>query len=197
MSSASQFTVLFVCTGNVCRSPLAELLLRQSINTPSITTLSAGTQAMVGHQMPEIQRDIAAQLGLETSEQHRAQQLTLQHIESADLILGMERQHRSEAVKLSPRALRRTFTLREFARITEVVPNEDISFGESTDLVENMKVVVEAAAVNRGLVTTFEDPEDDNVVDPYRRSQQTYMESRDQVMTALGAVVNYLNRAAT
>ena len=197
MSSASQFTVLFVCTGNVCRSPLAELLLHQSINTPAITTLSAGTQAMVGHQMPEIQRDIAAQLGLETSEQHRAQQLTLQHIESADLILGMERQHRSEAVKLSPRALRRTFTLREFARITEVVPNEDISFGESTDLVENMKVVVEAAAVNRGLVATFEDPEDDNVVDPYRRSQQTYMESRDQVMTALGAVVNYLNRAAT
>lgn len=197
MSSASQFTVLFVCTGNVCRSPLAELLLRQSINTPAITTLSAGTQAMVGHQMPEIQRNIAAQLGLETSEQHRAQQLTLQHIESADLILGMERQHRSEAVKLSPRALRRTFTLREFARITEVVPNEDISFGESTDLVENMKVVVEAAAVNRGLVATFEDPEDDNVVDPYRRSQQTYMESRDQVMTALGAVVNYLNRAAT
>lgn len=197
MSSASQFTVLFVCTGNVCRSPLAELLLRQSINTPSITTLSAGTQAMVGHQMPEIQRDIAAQLGLETSEQHRAQQLTLQHIESADLILGMERQHRSEAVKLSPRALRRTFTLREFARITEVVPDEDISFSERSNLVENMKAVVEAAAVNRGLVATLEDPEDDNVVDPYRRSQQTYMESRDQVMTALGAVVNYLNRAAT
>lgn len=54
MSSASQFTILFVCTGNVCRSPLAELLLRQSINTPYIATLSAGTQALVGHQMPEI-----------------------------------------------------------------------------------------------------------------------------------------------
>ena len=197
MSSSSQFTVLFVCTGNVCRSPLAELLLRQSINTPSITTLSAGTQALVGHQMPEIQQDIAAQIGVEAPEEHRAQQLTLQHVESADLILGMERQHRSEAVKLSPRALRRTFTLRELARIAELVPDEDISLSEDANLVKNMKALVEAAAVNRGLSASFEDPEDDDVVDPYRRSEQTYKESRDQVMIALGGVVNYLNRAAT
>ena len=196
MSSSSQFTVLFVCTGNVCRSPLAELLLRQSINTPSITTLSAGTQALVGHQMPEIQQDIAAQIGVEAPEEHRAQQLTLQHVESADLILGMERQHRSEAVKLSPRALRRTFTLRELARIAELVPDEDISLSEDANLVKNMKALVEAAAVNRGLSASFEDPEDDDVVDPYRRSEQTYKESRDQVMIALGGVVNYLNRAA-
>ena len=196
MSSAPQFTILFVCTGNVCRSPLAELLLRQSINTPSITTLSAGTQALVGHHMPEIQQDIAAQLGVESAEGHRAQQLTLQHVENADLILGMERYHRSEAVKLSPRALRRTFTLRELARIAELVPNEDIAFSEEANLVENMKALIEAAAVNRGLAVSFVHPEESDVIDPYRRSKQTYYESRDQVVAALGAVVTYLNRAA-
>lgn len=162
MSSASPFTILFVCTGNVCRSPLAELLLRQSINTPYIATLSAGTQALVGHQMPEIQQDIAAQLGVEAPEEHRAQDLTREHVESADLILAMAREHRSEVAKLSPRALRRTFTLRELARIAELVPDKDISFTKgSTDLVENMKSLVEAAAVNRGLVAGSVTPEND------------------------------------
>lgn len=197
MSSASQFTILFVCTGNVCRSPLAELLLRQSINTILIATLSAGAQALVGHQMPEIQQDIAAQLGVEAPEEHRAQDLTREHVESADLIVAMAREHRSEVAKLSPRALRKTFTLRELARIAELVPDEDISFSKgTTNLVENMKSLVEAAAVNRGLVGGSGTPENDDVIDPYRRSEQTYKESRDQVLTALGDVVSYLNRAA-
>jgi len=196
MSSDSQFTILFVCTGNVCRSPLAELLLREAINAPSIHTLSAGTQALVGHQMPEIQQELATELGVESPENHRAQQLTSQHVESADLILGMERQHRSEAVKLSPRALRRTFTLRELARIADMVPEEDLAFEEETDLVDNMRALVEAAAVNRGLAIPYENPEDDDVVDPYRRSKQTYMDSKDQVVRALGRIVTYLNRAA-
>lgn len=109
----------------------------------------------------------------------------------------MAREHRSKVAKLSPRALRRTFTLRERARIAELVPDEDISFSNgSTNLVENMKSLVEAAAVNRGLVAGSGNPENDDVIDPYRRSEQTYKESRDQVLTALGEVVTYLNRAA-
>lgn len=196
MSSASQFTILFVCTGNICRSPLAELLLREAINTPNITTFSAGTQALVGHQMPTVQQEIARDLGIDSPENHQAQQITLQHVEDADLILAMDRQHRSETVRLAPRALRRTFTLRELARIAELVPDEDLAFSTAEGLVERLKILVEAAAVNRGLAVPFESPEDDDVVDPYKRSNQTYRNSRDQVVLALGQVVNFLNRAA-
>lgn len=42
----------------------------------------------------------------------------------------------------------------------------------------------------------FESPTDDDVVDPYRRSKQTYDDSKDQVVAALGEIVTYLNRAA-
>ena len=108
----------------------------------------------------------------------------------------MERQLRSEVVRLSPRALRRTFTLRELSRIVDIVPDEDLAFEAESSLVDNLKVTVEAAAVNRGLALPFEDPADDDVVDPYQRSEQTYHESRDQVVTALAAVIRYLNRAA-
>lgn len=185
-SPVPQFSILFVCTGNICRS----------INTPEITVYSAGTQALIGHQMPEIQQDIARGLGVGSPETHRAQRLALQHVDGADLILTMERDHRSEVVRLSPRALRRTFTLRELARIAEVVPDEDLAFEDDNGLLENLKVLVEAAAVNRGFALPFEDPRDEDVVDPYRRSEQKYHESRDQVVTALGAGIWYLNRAA-
>jgi len=195
-SPEPRFSILFVCTGNICRSPLAELLLCRSINTPEITVYSAGTQALVGHQMPEIQQNIAMELGVRAPETHRAQQLTLQHVEAADLILAMEREHRSEVVRLSPRALRRTFSLRELSRIVGIVQDEDLAFEQESSLVDNLKVLVEAAAVNRGLAVPFEYPADDDVVDPYRRSEQTYHESRDQVVTALAAVIRYLNRAA-
>lgn len=141
-------------------------------------------------------KDIARGLGVGSPETHRAQRLALQHVEGADLILTMERDHRSEVVRLSPRALRRTFTLRELARIAEVVPDEDLAFEDDNGLLENLKVLVEAAAVNRGFALPFEDPRDEDVVDPYRRSEQKYHESRDQVVTALGAVIWYLNRAA-
>lgn len=151
---------------------------------------------MVGHPMPQEQLAIAIDLGVENPETHSAQQLTQQHVENANLILAMAREHRSEVVKLSPRALRRTFTFRELARIADLVPDEDLTFDANGGLVDNLKVLVEAAAVNRGVAVPFENPSDDDVVDPYRRSQQTYHESRDQVVKALGAVIGYMNRAA-
>lgn len=196
MTSTSEFSILFVCTGNICRSPLAELLLRSSSNAPELTTFSAGTRALVGHQMPAEQQAIAKELGIQDPESHRAQQLSQQHVEQADLIIAMEREHRSEAVKLSPRALRRTFTFRELARIAAHVPDEDVNFEDSDDLVENLKILIEAAAINRGVSVPYERPEDDDIIDPYRRSNETYQESKNQIVTALGAVVNYLNRAA-
>lgn len=196
MNSAPQFSILFVCTGNICRSPLAELLLWESINTPAITTTSAGTQALVGHPMPALQQELATKLGVQAPEKHRAQQLTLQHVEIADLVLTMERQHRSEVVQLAPRALRRTFTLQELARIAEVVPDEDLLFDNDENLVDRLKKLIEAAAMNRGIAVPFERPEDDDVVDPYKRSRQTYLQARDQVAAALGKIVAYLNRVA-
>ena len=195
MNADPKFAVLFVCTGNICRSPLAEQLLRHSINTPDIVTYSAGTEAMVGQPMPEIQQTLARELGIDSPEKHRGQQLTPEHIERADLILVMERAHRSIVVQQAPRALRRTFTFRELARISEVVPDEDLMF-DSDSLVDRLKILVEAAAINRGIAVPLETPEEDDIIDPYKRSKQTYFESRDQVVETLTAVAHYLNKAA-
>src|SRR5699024_12797875 len=95
-----------------------------------------------------------------------------------------------------PILMQKAFTLRELARITEAVADEDLIFEKSDDVVTRLRRTVEAAALNRGLALPAEHPEDDDVVDPYKRSQQTYLESRDQLVPALHKVTAYLKRAA-
>src|SRR5699024_3794083 len=166
----------------------------QGLEDLPVTTHSAGTHALVGRPMTDPQSAIAQDLEIEFPDEHRAQQLTLDHVENADLILAMGREHRSEAVRFTPKVLRKAFTLREFARITEVVADEDLIFEEHDDVVTRLRRTLEAAALTRGLALPAEHPEDDDVVDPYKRSQQTYLESRDQLVTALHKVTAYLRR---
>src|SRR5690625_7151350 len=97
-----------MCTGNICRSPLAELLLRQALADLPVTTHSAGTQALVGRPMTDPQLAIARNLDIESPEEHRAQQLTLDNVENADLIIAMGREHRSEAVRFTPKVDRKS-----------------------------------------------------------------------------------------
>ncbi|WP_343959352.1 low molecular weight phosphatase family protein [Yaniella flava] len=184
-----------MCTGNVCRSPLAEMLLRHAFAELPITVHSAGTHALVGRQMPDPQLEIAKELGIENADSHRGKQITLEHVDSADLILAMGREHRSAAVELTPKALRKTFTLRELARIAEVVPDEDLLVEDSRGPTNRLRAAVEAAALNRGVALPPENPDDNDVLDPFRRSQETYLASRDQLVPAVDDVTKYLKRA--
>src|SRR3546814_3067238 len=85
--------ILLVCIGNICRSPLAEALLKQHF--PDKTVHSAGLAALVGHPADSTAQDIAHQHGLDLSA-HRAQQITQAMCRSADLILVMESEQQRE-----------------------------------------------------------------------------------------------------
>ena len=111
--------VLFVCTGNICRSPTAERLAAAysaRFQVPDFSASSAGTRAVIGHP---IQRDAA--LVLETlggtASNFAARQLTSRIASDADLVLTMTKAHRDAVLELAPRQLHRTFTLREAARL--------------------------------------------------------------------------------
>ncbi|RDH77703.1 low molecular weight phosphatase family protein [Mycolicibacterium moriokaense] len=111
--------LLFVCTGNICRSPTAERLAAAygaRLQISNFRTSSAGTRAVVGHS---IHHDAALVLeGLDgNASNFVARQLTSRIASDADLILAMTRAHRDAVLELAPRQLHRSFTLSEAARL--------------------------------------------------------------------------------
>ena len=86
--------IIVVCVGNICRSPMAEALLRNALRgQEEITVESAGLGALVGHPASEFAVELMEERGIDISS-HKAQQLTPDLVSKADLILVMESGHR-------------------------------------------------------------------------------------------------------
>lgn len=106
--------ILVVCTGNISRSPAAERLLAAKLG-PSVRVTSAGVRAVVGRPMDE---RMVRYLGDVDTSGFAARQLTLPMVREADVVLAMTDAHRGAVLRLDPAAVRRTFTLSDFARWT-------------------------------------------------------------------------------
>src|SRR5438094_9980874 len=106
--------VLFVCTGNICRSPLAGALLERALKERGleVSVTSAGTGAWDGAPVSEGAYLVGLERGLDLSS-HRARLLTRELVEEADLILTMARHHRARVDELGGGG--RVFVLGEYA----------------------------------------------------------------------------------
>ncbi|MGH7950431.1 MAG: serine hydroxymethyltransferase, partial [Limisphaerales bacterium] len=107
-------TVLFICTGNVCRSPMAEGLFRRATGRHGeFRVLSAGLGAVDGQ--PPTPHSVAAmrELGIDISAL-RSSALTADLVRQADFIFGMTHSHVDTIALLYPPAMEKTFLLREF-----------------------------------------------------------------------------------
>lgn len=186
------FRILTVCTGNICRSPLAESLLRQDLPASDFEVSSAGIMAVPNGRVPAPQLRIGKSVGITDLLNHTARPLTLEHLARADLVLGLSRGHRKMIVRMDPRAVRKTFTLREFAHIAEHVTPDDVE----ACMVEGtgpLQAAVEAVARLRGMVPSPAGQADFDVVDPFHQSRAVYKASRDQLVPAADVAAAYLN----
>lgn len=171
------FEVLFVCTGNLHRSPVAERLLAAAV--PEFRVRSAGTGARPA-RLDDLTRALIDELGGDARE-FTARRLDAGQIGSADLVLGLERCHRETAVRLCPVALRRCFTLREFVRLLD---GQRLGAGSPHE-------AVRLAASRRGLVIPSPD-ESDGIPDPYGAAPDVHRARALEVRTAVLALAGIL-----
>lgn len=125
--------LLFVCTGNTCRSPMAEAIARQLADERAldVTASSAGTSAWEGAPASDGALLVALEEGLDLS-MHRAQVLSRELVAAADLILVMSPHHGERAIVLGGEG--RTHLLTDYAaRTTTGRPVQD-PFGGELDL---------------------------------------------------------------
>ena len=94
-------SILVVCTGNICRSPLGEALLRAGLAPSEIRVGSAGIGALDGYPADPVTREVARAHGVDL-DAHVARQFTAQLGQDHSLILAMERLHRRAILEVAP-----------------------------------------------------------------------------------------------
>ena len=167
-SASHPLNVLFVCTANICRSPFMEQAARALAGEARITFASTGTHGQVSQPM-----DNAMAATLTSSDPaFRSQAMSRDLVDRADLILTAESSHRSFVMEEHPHALRKVFTLGQFARVAQAEP----------DL--RGRALIEAAG--KGRTPTL--PEDD-IDDPYRRGNSAARAAAGKMSTMLSVVV--------
>ncbi|GGB27349.1 protein-tyrosine-phosphatase [Flexivirga endophytica] len=167
--------LLFVCTGNICRSPFAERYASHVADRSAVTDwtfASAGAGAMVGSAMDATMAAELQALGGDPSA-FRARSLNRDIIGSADLIVAMETFHRSVVLDDHPNLVRRTFTLGQLARIARDHPAE--VHGE--ELLGRIGAFRQRAR------------DEDDIQDPYRRSAELAHEVAGQISGLLDELV--------
>ena len=176
------FTILCVCTGDVCRSAVAERLLAARLG-PEVAVTSAGVLGQPGRSIePEMVAYLAA-LGVPDVD-FEARRLIDEDVRRADLVLGMAREHRGAAVELAPAAVRRAFTLREFARLLSAIEPDELP---DTTVSNRLQVAIPLAASKRRRVAS---PLDDDVIGANLPSPGEYAGTFLTIRTAVDAIAD-------
>jgi protein-tyrosine phosphatase len=195
-----RFAMLMVCTGNIGRSPMMERLMRSELARSdadsNVSVVSAGTLAQPGRRMEPGAAMALAELGADV-EDFGAAALTPEVVERSDLVLVATRDHRSDVVSMVPSAVRRTFTMGEFARIVLLAPPIPVSTGDlpasnPLALPDSMRAAVAWAAQMRGSVPKA-DPEDaDDLPDPLGAPDEVYRARAAAIAASVERIVPYL-----
>ena len=118
--------LLIVCTGNICRSPIAEGIARLRAQQDRIShqlyVHSAGTQAVVGSGASRYGQDVMASKGI-NMRRHVAKQVTYQDVADAALILVMEEAHRVALFQMAPEHYDKVILLSELSGRTYDIPD--------------------------------------------------------------------------
>lgn len=174
------YTLLAVCTGNICRSPAMDRLLAHTFGEDEIIVRSAGTHAHVGDDMEPQMKTRLADYGAETSD-FQAEQLRSEMVRDSDLVLTATRGHVADILTDIPESAQKVFTIREFARLIDAVDEAELraAFAGADSTPAKFAALVPLVAAQRD-----HDPSagsEDDVVDPYMMPEEVFDTSFLQV----------------
>jgi protein-tyrosine phosphatase len=181
------FTVLHVCMGNICRSPMAERLLTRAVrdrapeaSEPLMRSLSAGTGGWhEGEEMnPPAARQVLARGG--SADGFAARKLRGDFIDAADLILTATADQYDYVVALRPDAASRTFVLGEFGRLLAGIDAAALPPAEPKPEAVHARGVAIVEAADRLRNGEPAQPGDD-LDDPWGRGDQTFTRIGDEI----------------
>jgi protein-tyrosine phosphatase len=166
-------TILAVCTGNICRSPVLARLLTARTDG-SVLVGSAGVRARADEPIEPRMAHLLQSRGLDGG-QFAARQLTPDMIRGATVVVTMTRAQRSAVVRAVPEAVRRTFTLLELAHVLSTSPGPRSATDDATRWARVPELVslerLNHAAGSREL----------DIEDPYGRNDKTFRRVFDLV----------------
>ena len=128
--------ILVVCVGNICRSPMAEYLLKQQY--PQLHIVSAGISGLTGHAADQKANLCMQRLGIDMSP-HIAQKLNTELIKKADLILVMSQNQQKHLEQTWPFAKGKTFRLGHWRgrNVADPYQHEQLVFNETSQLIQD------------------------------------------------------------
>lgn len=191
----SSFHVLVVCTGNICRSPAAELLLRRGLDqrwgllaADAVSVGSAGLGCYDGWPVDAPVAELLQELDVKGWEAFRSRALTDSLVTAADLILTATRGHRFRIGEQWPAAYRRTFALGEAAELLRQVDPAALptSFGDRS------RALVDWLADERGVRQIADDYD---LADPYGRRTADYREMMQRLVPMTNVIVDAMAAA--
>lgn len=172
--------IVAVCTANICRSPAIERLLAARL-PDGLEVRSAGTHAVIGAPIAPLMAELVDASGART-DAFVARQLTPHLLADADLVLVASHDHRTVVARLAPRLVRRTFMLRELARLLAVAGHP------AGTPVERLRALPDLAGAARLRAPAG----DDDVVDPFGRPPAMYRRSFGQILPAVETLAEAL-----
>jgi len=187
---ADLFRLLIVCTGNICRSPMAQTIIEERFRKNGISAVSvesAGTFAHVGEDMTDEVKISLVNQGYKVLK-HVAQQVTPELVANSDLILTATEEHRAEIVRLYTKANRNTFTIKELSNILAFMndPACEVEIETSSILKEKVRI----ASSNRGYPESLESLD---LEDPYQQGQQVFDVTLRELEPLLGSSAGWMS----
>ncbi|MEK3900490.1 MULTISPECIES: low molecular weight protein arginine phosphatase [unclassified Paenibacillus] len=186
--------ILFVCTGNTCRSPMAEGLLRKLAKERGIQVevRSAGVSAVPGTSISRHAAGILQDEGIQ--DRIVSSQLDGEAVAWADLILTLTGAHKRHLLQYFPDAVTKTHTLKEYVQTQESV-NADIRELDSLYAEAELNLALgtepDAAAMQRMIEIRQRIPSFD-ISDPFGGSREDYELAASEIRTALYGLLDKL-----